>query len=255
MRYCLLALAAVFISGSVFADEIYKIADENGYIDYCGCPEERIANMREAGRAREIAKHIMHKRFSPEFIRSQFYQLNTTRGIIWQGDEIVQYDYKPLSKDRFRHLFWVNTANSGIVKLEIYDDENKLLFRGLNLNGADSPNHKFEYRQDRRQLQGGYFGFVNIHREMKGEKIERLLFTDGLSRFSVFRAPPEKGRRSSEKLVVYGNYIYSITTDNSSYTVVGSVPFSFMEDVVSKLDSNDEEFKSLIDEKKSSDKK
>jgi negative regulator of sigma E activity len=133
------------------------------------------------------------------------------------------------------------------MKLEIYDQENKLLFRGLDLDGMHAHNQKFD-KQKPRVLKGGYFGFVNIHREKKDGNMERFLFTDGLSRFSVFRSPPDK-RRNSEKLVVYGNYIYTVTTDNSSYTVVGSVPFSFMEDVVSKLDSNDKEFNTLINNK------
>ncbi|MDR2104555.1 MAG: MucB/RseB C-terminal domain-containing protein [Deferribacteraceae bacterium] len=244
MKY-LSALFLIFlISWTAAAEELYKIADESGYIDYCTCKAAPL-DIKDI-RAQEIAKHIMHKRFAPEFIRNQFYQLSTLKGIIWQGDEIIQYDYKPLSKDRFRHLFWVNAATSDLLKLEIYDQENKLLFRGLDLGGAHPYNPKSEKRPKERVLKGGYFGFVNIHREKKDGDMERLLFTDGLSRFSVFRSPPAKQRGYAEKLVVYGNYIYNVTTDNSSYTVVGSVPFAFMEDVVSKLDKNDKEFYTLI---------
>jgi hypothetical protein len=254
MRHLFLwALVFPVICGLAGAEDnlLYKIADENGYINYCGCSTPQYkGGYAKDGNVREIAEHIMHKRFSPEFIRSQFYQLNTTKGIIWQGEEIIQYDYKPLGKERFRHVFWVGADKSNIVKLEIYDQENRLLFRGLDLEGRDIRSHKFDFKQKGGVLEGGYLGFVNIHRDRKGGNVERLLFTDGLSRFSVFRSPPVKDRRGSEKLVIYGNYIYNVTTDNSTYTVVGSVPFSFMEDVVSKLDSNDEEFKAIIDSKK-----
>jgi hypothetical protein len=238
------AVSLIFTQAAFAGDALsYKIADENGYLDYCGCNAVRSGYMRDGGRAREIAAHIMQKSFSPESVRSQFYQVNTMRGIIWQGDEIVQYDYKPLGKERFRHVLWVGSEGSNIVKLEIYDNENNLLFRGLDLEGSER--YKFDLKKRNPLPEGGYFGFVNVHREKKGKDGERLLFTDGLSRFSVFRAPPHRGKRGTERLVVYGNYIYSVTTDNSSYTVVGSVPFSFMEDVVTKLDTNDEEFISL----------
>ena len=76
-----------------------------------------------------------------------------------------------------------------------------------------------------------------------------MLFSDGLNRFSLFRSPvseksqpaaavktqdetDNKTQSKTEHLIVYGNYVYNENRNGFRYTVVGTIPFENMAEMV-----------------------
>ncbi len=198
----------------------------------------------------EIALMTLRKPFYPNLIESEYYQLSITHGVLWEGEKVVQYDYTPLLPDRFRHVLWVTEDLSSVVKLEIYDNNNKLLYCAICLSQHIPANAPPPIKKPSEQ-RAHYFGFVNQHTETQPDGGMRMLFTDGLNRFSVFRTPiPGKPQRTgtekvsesdnksgsqAERLIVYGNYVYNENRDGFKYTVVGTIPFDKMEEMIDML--------------------
>lgn len=197
---------------------------------------------------REIALRTLRKPFYPDLVESEYYQLSITRGVLWQGAKVIQYDYAPLSADRFRHVLWVTEDLALVVKLEIYDNDNKLLYHAVRLSQHRASGNPVPVRNSSEQRKH-YFGFTNQYTDNFLDGGMRMLFSDGLNRFSLFRAPvPEKAQSAAamktqdetdnktssktENLIVYGNYVYNENRNGFRYTVVGTIPFENMAEMI-----------------------
>lgn len=213
-------------------DEIifFRIVNDNQTLSFTNYSINIVPPM-----VQDIAMRTMMQRFSPEMIAKDYYQLTINRNIIWQSQNITQYDYNPLSKDRFRHILWLTEDLCCIVKHEIYNHEGELMFMAISMDGQGM---KLPENQEVAELKSDrmYYGFANMHTEEGPEGTFKMLFTDGINRFSVFRALiDKKNQDKTEKLIVYGNNIYNTSSENYRYTVVGGIPFERMEDIISIL--------------------
>lgn len=185
----------------------------------------------------EMAILTFAKPFSPELVRKEYYQLTINRGILWKGKKVIQYDYAPLIKDRFRNIFWITEDKKGLVKTEIFDTDDRLLFSAVTMNDSialkpSSPSMAVSMNESLVNI----FGFSNIYTEYRPGGSLRMTFTDGLNRFSIFRSAVDiYSHEEPERVVMYGNYVFNKRIDRYQYTVVGSIPYYRMEEVVLKL--------------------
>ena len=197
--------------------------------------------------AQEIALRILKQPFAPEKIKSEYYQISVNQGIVWQGKNVVQYDYTPIIPDRFRHVLWVLPESSEIVKLEIYDTEDQMVFCAIclecnNLNTIRERQARRAQRQEKVENREIYNGFsvVSTSRTRCGNI--RTSYSDGLNRFSIFKMPVSVQKNTEpEKFVVYGNYVFNQDLNGFRYTVVGSIPFDKMTRMIQKIGENSEE--------------
>lgn len=232
IRFLCSALVVFFaLTSQVYADEepvYFRLINDNETLEFINYAPSIVPPM-----VQEIAMRTMMQRFSPESVANDYYQLKITRNIIWQGNTLVQYDYASLAEDRFRHVMWMSEDLSRIFKLEIYSAENKLMYAAICLgtNGAVLPEAKqFEELKSKRM----YYGFANMHTEEGADGSYKMLFTDGMNRFSVFRSLSNK-HETTEKLVIYGNNVYNTSSKKYRYTVVGGIPFERMEEITGLL--------------------
>lgn len=238
----ILTLAALFLTlctASYAAESIYfKIANDDGYINFLnvtdGSPQPMV---------NEIAVSIIKRSFTPSTVRGEYYDLSVSGGIQWKGAEMVQYDYNPRKKDRSRYVFWVDNVSGETLKLDIFDTGDTLLYSAIVLErsaeSAEDP--RIAPPPALKQLPPdvkGYLGFVNVQTQRSENGTARMHFTDGLNRFTVFRAPSDGKEDAGEKLVVYGNYVYNRNVAKFRYTVVGSIPFERMEEIVKMISIN-----------------
>ncbi|MDR0453926.1 MAG: hypothetical protein LBH05_03840 [Deferribacteraceae bacterium] len=249
-RFCLpllfICMAAVLPSVS-FAEDIiyYRMAHNDGAISFFSFNTPFVPTV-----VRDIALMILQKPFYPSLVKSEHYQLAITYGVLWQGVKTVQYDYTPLAADRFRHILWVTEDSDSVLNLEIYDNDNKLLYGAVYLSqqgrvsGKKPPPLK-----NSPEPQKYYFGFTHQYTEIMQDNVMRMFFSDGLNRFSLFRSSlpakqqptamnkiltesKRKDASKGEHLIAYGNYIYSENINGFRYTVVGTIPFDKMGEIV-----------------------
>lgn len=200
---------------------------------------------------KDVALRTFTKPFSPELVKSDYYQLTVNRGIVWNGENLIQYDYMPLMKDRFRNVFWFTADGSGLVKSEIYDNDGRLLFSAtcMTNNMPVVPASSFvQLSMDESPLK--FFGFANVYTESASDGTFRMTFTDGLNRFSLFRSLVKpKALKEQEKMVMYGNYVFNKIHGDYKYTVVGTIPYYKMEEVVVKAITlyDDESFRHTVE--------
>ncbi len=256
MRKALALTALLLLTAKAYADDsiFYKIAHKDGYISFLNVSN---ADADADGQiVNEIASTIVNKPFYPEVIRSEYYDTQITCGIEWKGEDIVQYDYRPLKNDRFRHVFWVIKDTPSVVKLEIFDINGRLMYSAMVLDNDNNSEKHFAPPKILPAEDKGYAGFVNIFTTKNPDTSTRMLFTDGLNRFSVFRAPSDgTNDGEEERLIAYGNYIYSKNLAKFRYTVVGSIPFEKMEEIVNMMAINTENDIFGVKSKTSVDKK
>jgi negative regulator of sigma E activity len=132
--------------------------------------------------------------------------------------------------------------SSEIVKLEIYDIENKMMFCAIcleciHLQNAGRENQRSARAKRDKEEEKTYFaGFSIVHTERMQNGGIRTSYSDGLNRFSIFRTPIGAQKDSEpEKFIVYGNYVYNKDLGGFRYTVVGSVPFDKMVSMISAM--------------------
>ncbi|MDR2884361.1 MAG: MucB/RseB C-terminal domain-containing protein [Deferribacteraceae bacterium] len=184
----------------------------------------------------EISRRTLRKPFMPKRIDPNRYKVSIVQNITWQGMTVTQYDYKPVINDRFRHILWVLPDTNEIVKLEIYDANDKLIYCAICLEHDHSlQTNKTKEQPEERLTAERFDGFVNVSKEEAADGYIRMLYSDGLNRFSVFRTPLKEAKKEAERLVVYGNYLYNKDVGNFRYTVVGTIPYEKMEEFVNVL--------------------
>lgn len=223
-----LTFALVF-AGQAFSHEpaYYRIASGDSILSFTSnapVPDKMV---------QVIAERTFVQSFSADIINSNYYQVQILKNIVWQGLHVTQYDYKPLASDRFRHVLWV--YGHTIVKMEIFDTAGELMFSGAYLNADDMPEMQAPspLSVSAASESFNFYGFTAIKTETSDNHL-RVLFTDGLNRFSIFREPSPSGKAESQpdRQVVYANNVYNVTIDGYTYTVVGGLSFERMQEVL-----------------------
>ena len=232
MRRILLALTMLATPLTVNATDniyFYMISDNKTYTFMNFTPQ--VAPMMQ-----DIAIMTLDRPFSSDLIHKDFYQLSITYGIVWNNFKAVQYDYKPLSDDRFRNVIWLTADKKAIIKVSIYDNAGRLIFDAICMNSPipikETPDALVRALSRNDFI---YKGFALAHAEFGPNDTYKMLFSDGLNRFSVFKTLATKAEENRE-MIIYGNYVYNKIVGDYIYTAVGTIPYEIMEEVIEKLD-------------------
>lgn len=231
----------VFICGAIYAhaDEMsfFKYLNGNDYSVYVSNGEDNVGNQSAKD---TIVKKLMGAKFSLADVSRDFYQIKIIPNVMFFGENLTQYNIEPLSKDRFSHTVWVNKCGK-LIKTEVYDLNGKLVFAFgvMDLDAVDksAPDVNKEKKLKRITDKPFYKGFYHAFTKKMPENVLHLVFIDGINKFSVFINFNPTGDGAVSK-IIYGNYLLSQVVSGIEYTVVGSVPYSFMEEVIDVLDSS-----------------
>lgn len=212
----------------------YKYADGDGYSMYISADGKNPENpsARDA-----IAKRLQGAKFSLADISKDYYKINITPNIKFFGENITQYSVEPISEDRFSHIVWVSNCGA-LIKTEVYDTNKRLVFAfsGVNFGTRESGRaDRSERNFDRGNAKHFYKGYYHAFTKLMPGGVLHMVFADGINKFSVFLNPNPTGDGAVSK-IVYGNYLLSKVVSGMEYTVVGSVPYSFMEEIIRVMD-------------------
>lgn len=182
-----------------------------------------------------LATRMRQRFFDPASLSREFYQVTIREGFTLLGRDVRQYDLSPVLKDRFRHVLWVTTDTNLIVRREVYDLSDKLIFTYGYVH--DLPAYADNTPVSSPESRGGdvYKGFAQIEEKETEAGTDHQLFSDGLNKFSVFLRPRTAEADILEKKIVYGNYVLRGAKGSTEYTVVGTIPFAEMEVWVNRL--------------------
>ena len=232
MRLCFLILFIISILLDVaFAEKIFfKIAvDDKHYSIFEYSDTNNIVD--------EI--HFVLGKFQTNIfelnkIKKDFYNILKRPDIKYDGKKLNVYELSPILKDRFVNVLWV--CENLVVRKEVYDLNGKLLYSyGHSLSIPDNFNDIFVKNSEVQEHMDNntitYKGFdLKLLKKLDNNSLH-MLFSDGLNNFSIFITTPPIN--SSEiKKIVFGNYVFSKNYDNSTYTVVGTIPFEEMENAI-----------------------
>lgn len=264
-----LLLSAAF---NVFAADkavIFKCLNKDRYEVYLNLQDDYRADTSMLG---SISRQLLRGYFSIDRIPVQYYNINKMDNISFFGFDITQYTIVPKDTDRFKQILWIDN-NEHIVKLEVYDHVNTLMFAfsGFDyVKGALHGRHHEGKGRGKGMGRGGmgqmregpngfrgnvegkykfwdtpefYHGFRHFHTTVFNKYVLDLSFEDGINRFSVFIKPANR-QVEPVSTIVYGNYLFSRIIDDVEYTVYGTVSFGFMEDIVNIIHGN---IKNVID--------
>jgi sigma-E factor negative regulatory protein RseB len=234
LLFCLVG----FVGSAYSAEQVYfKIAvNENEYSTFL---TDRISTQKET--LQLLAAKMRQELFHPDHLNHDYYHVHISSGIKYFDRSVVQYDIVPIYGDRFRHLVMVDEKNGYVVRKEVYDDNNKLVFSFTSLDetgeemppqvsgaAASEPMHEF------------YNGFYLIaDRELK-DGTKHIILSDGINKFSVFRKKVSSFEPVKQERVLYGNYIFRKIVGKELYTAVGTLPFKDMEHFIDKIATPEE---------------
>lgn len=225
MKFIYLSLV-FFIAVSSYAQEhiFFKIRDGRDMLDF--------SNMSDiSGDIKQSASYYFFKPFNPDNIDLAYYNLTITEGMIWGDMKIVQYDYKPKSRDRLRHVIWCTPELDTILKVEVYDSRGDIIYSGICFDNCRAKN-----AAARGDISHFYKGYYYIGSEKK-EKSDILKFSDGLSEISIAAAPAGAASSSSKKSVSLGLNTYEQTIDFVHYAAKGSATYKTMEEFIKLIAS------------------
>ena len=253
------------VAGSVSAAEkavVFKFLHKDKYEVDVNMQDDFSADKSLAG---SISRQLLRGFFSIDRIPLKYYDIEKMDNISFFGFNIAQYIVTPKDNDRFKQILWLDDSEH-IVKLEVYDKVNTLLFAfsGFDfMTGALHGRHHGGMGKGRGmggmggQMRGGpagfrgdvigkykfwdtpefYNGFRHFHTTVFNTNVFDLSFEDGINRFTVF-IKPARGPVEPVSTIVYGNYLFSRIIDDVEYTVYGTVSFGFMEDIINIIHTN-----------------
>lgn len=232
MRLCfLISFIISILPNSLYAEKIFfKIAiDETHYNVFEYSDTNNLPN-----RLYFVLGRFHENIFDLKKIKKEFYNVLKRPDIKFDGKNLNVYELSPILKDRFINVLWV--YETYIVRKEVYDLNGKLLYSyGHSLSIPDSFSNKFVKNSEDEQMDNNiittYKGFeLKLIKKLDNNALH-MLFTDGLNNFSVFITTPAINKGEIKRIVL-GNYVLSKDYDNSTYTVVGTIPFEEMENVI-----------------------
>ncbi len=217
--------------------------------------------MRDRSMMGAISKHLLYSHYNVERIPLEYYSIEQQDNISFYGFNITQYTITPKVKDRFKSILWTD-KNDRIVKMEIFDNTNTLMFAfsGFDyIDGDSKSNRKRDHAKkssDHNTRRGDagakyrfkdniefYKGFRHFHttifnnNENNSINMFDISFEDGVNRFTIFIKPSKENNTHVNK-VVYGNYLYSRVIGNIEYTIYGTISFGLMEEIVNIIHEN-----------------
>lgn len=236
MKYFVLTFL-LFVNSYAHAGFFFKIAiDNSSYSSFI------LKNLENT----EIQTHFIIQKIRENFfdisnVDKNYYQISIKHGVSLFKKNLILYELNPTFSDRFKHVIWVTDDNI-IVRKEVYDLNNKLMI-------------SYGYVDDLPKIGGGpharsghgnqceenlkFRGFELFGCKKIDKNTRHLVFSDGLNKFSVFVDKNVEVGKVIKK-VMMGNYVYRKSLDGHTYTVVGSVPFKIMKDIVSYIDNKEE---------------
>lgn len=233
MKKLILLICLVgFVSSAKAAEQVYfKIAvNENEYSTFL---TDRISTQKET--LQLLASKMRQEMFHPEHLNHEYYDVQVSRGIKYFDRDVVQYDIVPVLGDRFRHLVMVDEKHGYVLRKEIYDNNNKLVFSFTSLDetGEDMPPQlsRVSAVPDKEFYKGFY---LISDRELK-DGTKHIILSDGLNKFSVFRKKVQNFESFKQERVMYGNYIFRKNIGKELYTAVGTLPFKDMEKFIDMI--------------------
>lgn len=271
IRLILSIILLLSAAGNIFAADkavVFKCLNKNRYEVYLNMQDDYFADTSMLG---SISRQLLRGFFSIDRIPDKYYSVEKMDNISFFGFDITQYTVIPKDDDRFKQILWLDN-NENIVKLEVYDHVNTLMFAfsGFDyINGAMRGHHHKgmgrgagrgrgmgQVREGPNGFRGNvegkykfwdtpefYQGFRHFHTTVFNKYVFDLSFEDGINRFSVFIKPANR-QLEPVSTIVYGNYLFSRVIDDVEYTVYGTVSFGFMECVVNIIHGN---IKKVID--------
>lgn len=230
MRYILFTL--FLFPSLLFADRIFfKIAvDESSYSTFEFSEIENVNNNLHF-----IFSKYQELYFDITKTNKEFYNIKKKSNIKFNGKFVSVYELFPIFNDRFMQVLWVNKNCNCIVRKEVYDLDGKLMYAYG--HSGEIPENHFE-RRDKysklvdKEFQGyGYRGFdIRMVKRLSNGALH-ILYDDGINNFSIFKTTPAIMKKDVKKIIL-GNYVYSTNLDNSTYTVVGTIPYNEMINVI-----------------------
>lgn len=225
-----------------------KIAVDNSH--YSSLVIQKPENLK--GKFKFFTHKINENTFNFTKIRRDFYQVNIKYGMTYMKVPIKIYELNPAFNDRFIHILWV--VDDFIIRREIYNLNKKLMSAHGYVDGL--PDIIIERKK--KQLSHGekylsanfdlapfeYRGFKVMYAKKSMDGIKHILFSDGLNKFSVFvqKIPVDYVEGVSEvKRIIMGNNIMRGKINNELFTVVGTIPFTEMQEVMSFVEKKKEE--------------
>ena len=271
IRLILSIILLLSAAGNIFAADkavVFKCLNKNRYEVYLNMQDDYFADTSMLG---SISRQLLRGFFSIDRIPDKYYSVEKMDNISFFGFDITQYTVIQKDDDGLRQILWLD-SNENIVKLEVYDHVNTLMFAfsGFDyINGAMRGHHHKgmgrgagrgrgmgQVREGPNGFRGNvegkykfwdtpefYQGFRHFHTTVFNKYVFDLSFEDGINRFSVFIKPANR-QLEPVSTIVYGNYLFSRVIDDVEYTVYGTVSFGFMECVVNIIHGN---IKKVID--------
>jgi len=240
MKKLILLFCLVSIVGSAYAAEqvYFKIAvNENDYSTFL---TDRISTQKET--LQLLASKMRQEVFHPQHLNKKFYDVKVSKAIKYFDRDVVQYDIIPIFNDRFRHVVMVDEKNGLVIRKEVYDNNDKLVFSFTCLDEVESglPPQKATHIANP-HLNDFYNGFFLVSDRKLKDGTKHILLSDGLNKFSVFRKKVSSNELIEDKRILYGNYIYRKVVGKELFTVVGTLPFKEMELFIDNIVKLEEE--------------
>ncbi|UOD34214.1 hypothetical protein DSN97_08615 [Deferribacteraceae bacterium V6Fe1] len=228
MKYIIFIL--FLLPNLLFADRIFfKIAvDESHYSSF---EFSEIENVNK--NLHFIFSKYQDLYFDINKTKKEFYNIKKKSNIKFNGKSVMVYELFPVFKDRFSQILWVN--KNSIVRKEVYDLDGKLMYAYGHT--GDMPENEFEASNENEEFvkkefkNFGYRGFdIKMVKRLSNGALH-ILYDDGINNFSIFKTTPAIMKKEVKRIIL-GNYVYSTNLDNSTYTVVGTIPYSEMNEVI-----------------------
>ncbi|MCX8084190.1 MAG: MucB/RseB C-terminal domain-containing protein [Calditerrivibrio sp.] len=189
-------------------------------------------------RIKFIAKSIREPFLDLNSISRDYYNISIKDGFKQDNKVLKQIEMVPINKDRFPQI--INMYGNLIVRREVYDNNNKLLYSyGYTEKIPDMQPTKRDLKEISLEKEQIYYkGF-------QGKLIKKLedgtihyIFNDGLNKFSLFVKKTDQEIQIN-KTILYGNYVLSKKIDGIQYTVIGTIPFEEMENFITYITVKD----------------
>lgn len=255
-KFLVMFILLFALQANVYAGQkaiVFKFLNQDRYEIYMNMQEDY---RNDASMLGSISRQLLRGFFSVDRIPSKYYNVVKSDNISYFGFNISQYVISPKNKDRFKSILWLDDKEH-IVKLEVFDNTDTLMFAFSGFDFVDGAMHGYEYKEHlkngfRKGRRGHidakfkfwdtpefYKGFSHFHTTVFNEHVIDLSFEDGVNRFSVFIKPAMSNIAAVNK-IVYGNYLFSRVIDDTEYTVYGTISFGLMEEIVNIIHRNKE---------------
>lgn len=204
------------------------------------------------GKFRFIARKIKDNTFNFTKIEKDFYQVNIRHGMTYMKTPMKVYELNPAFNDRFTHVLWV--VDDLIIRREIYNLRKKLMSAYGYVDGLPEMvfmdkskrmgNSEAYLKENFNMMKFDYKGFRIMSAKEEHDGIKHILFVDGLNKFSVFvqHMPDKEKKMKSSERILMGNNIMRKKINDELFTVVGTIPYKEMTDVVHFVETRKEEF-------------